>query len=209
MTSWANYYQTRVNSPEYESYFRSKYSILLSMAYDWAIKQSAPIIIEEGCGIGSVTKQLLPILPQNTCYRLFDINSDMTYLAETNLQEYISLVGLSNTSTSPLTIRTAPLSRIMRAINVRPLDGSPVYNHNNVLTITHGVLEHLTDTQIKDAITFYFPLNGTHQLHYVPLEGYETPSYGDERLLPLSYWKGMLKFTKYTVINNKDLYFFL
>ena len=179
------------------------------MAYDWAVKQSIPIIVEEGCGIGSVTKQLLPILPQNTCYRLFDINSDMTYLAKTNLQEYISLLGPSNASTSPLTIRTAPLARRIRAINVIPLDELSVFNHNNVLTITHGVLEHLTDAQIKDAVTLHFTLNGAHQLHYVPLEGYETPSYGDERLLPLSYWKDMLKFTKYTVINNKDLYFFL
>lgn len=206
---WADYYQDRVNSPDYESYFRSTYSTLLWMAYDWAVKQSTPIIVEEGCGIGSVTKQLLPILPHDTYYRLFDRSMDMVCLAQSNLQDYIHLYNPFDSVGSLLNIRTAPLERVERMLGVRTSNHALFYNPKVTLTITHGVLEHLTDGGIQAAINFYFPLNGTHQLHYVPLEGYKTPSYGDERLLPLSYWKDMLKFTKYTVVNNKDLYFFL
>lgn len=54
----------------------------------------------------------------------------------------------------------------------------------NTLCVTHGVLEHFEDDVIK-SILERFP----NSIHYVPLEKYGTPSFGDERLLPSDYWR--------------------
>ena len=46
-------------------------------------------------------------------------------------------------------------------------------------------------------------------LHYVPLNGYKEPSFGDERLLPKEFWIEMFNPIIYMVFNNnKDLVFY-
>ena len=56
------------------------------------------------------------------------------------------------------------------------------------LAVTHGVLEHFEDHDILK-ILFNYP----NSVHYVPLNGYSSPSFGDERLLPLESVKFCLE----------------
>lgn len=53
--------------------------------------------------------------------------------------------------------------------------------------VTHGVLEHYSDEQIVD-----FLVNNPIGCHYVPTNSYDTPSFGDERLLPFNHWYELL-----------------
>lgn len=69
--------------------------------------------------------------------------------------------------------------------------------------ITHGVLEHFTDEEIKGVLERY-----PNSIHYVPLAGYEKPSFGDERLLPREYWVETFGLKEHETFNNGlDLYF--
>ena len=47
------------------------------------------------------------------------------------------------------------------------------------------------------------------QAHYVPTSQYTSPSFGDERLLPIDYWITLVKPDYYLLDNDgKDLYMF-
>lgn len=76
--------------------------------------------------------------------------------------------------------------------------------NNNNLKVSHGVLEHFDDEQlllIKEKVN--------KSLHYVPLNGYKEPSFGNERLLPKEFWIEMFNPIIYIVFNNnKDLVFY-
>jgi len=65
------------------------------------------------------------------------------------------------------------------------------------LTVTHGVLEHFTDAEILRIASLY-----PNSIHYVPLDKYVTPSFGDERLLPAEYWRQLLKPSVFEVFND-------
>lgn len=76
-------------------------------------------------------------------------------------------------------------------------------NFTKELTITHGVLEHFEDEQIEFLLEHY-----SNSIHYVPLDKYHTPSFGDERLLPKDYWIETFKPSYYFTMNNEhDLVF--
>lgn len=54
---------------------------------------------------------------------------------------------------------------------------------NNDLLVTHGLLEHFDDKEILDVVD-----RPTSSVHYVPLDKYKSPSFGDERLLSADFW---------------------
>lgn len=71
--------------------------------------------------------------------------------------------------------------------------------------VSHGVLEHFKDEDIVK-ITNKF----AQSIHYVPLDKYKTPSFGDERLLPYEYWLELVNPVAYKLFNdNHDLLFIL
>jgi len=75
------------------------------------------------------------------------------------------------------------------------------------LYVSHGVLEHFNDKDIIQILDRY-PVS----MHYVPLEGWKIPSFGDERLLSFAYWEDLLsRYTIKTKIFNegKDLVFYV
>lgn len=199
--NWPDYYKFRVNSLYYEAYFAEKYGLFIDMICKRLDEGDITTIIEEGCGIGSITKQLFPKFP-NIKYKLRDKDVGMLVLAEKNLSCYIDrdlypkngalLAGSDNISFTVYDIFNS--------------NGIPVTP--NALTITHGVLEHFGDYSIELAI-FNMNRYSRTQLHYVPLNGYNTPSFGDERLLPASHWIDLLGLHKpnYIIKDNKDLFF--
>lgn len=75
--------------------------------------------------------------------------------------------------------------------------------NNTTLTITHGVLEHFDDGDI-----ILFKNRFPNSIHYVPLDKYHEPSFGDERLLSKDYWIDTFKPAYHFTINNEhDLIF--
>lgn len=86
--------------------------------------------------------------------------------------------------------------------------GNIFKRHEKVdIVVTHGVLEHFSDIDIKKILDRY-QWDKQPSLHYVPLEGYITPSFGDERLLSWRNWVNKFNPTSYEVIDNKDLYLY-
>lgn len=184
--NWDKYYSSRVRSKDYESYFSKKYNTLIKSVVDYVNKDSSVIIIEEGCGIGSVTKQLLKYLPNNT-YILLDKHIEMLDLAKFNLKEF---------DQSPIIFKQSNILDPWRSSLLE----------SKIIVITHGVLEHFSDKHINKIINKYRKLNIT-QFHYVPTSGYSTPSFGDERLMPTTFWQNITGFTEHTLVDDKDLYF--
>lgn len=65
------------------------------------------------------------------------------------------------------------------------------------LIVTHGVLEHFEDAKIEQALRFY-----PNSVHYVPLDKYKVPSYGDERLMSPQFWKDTFNIKNAVVFND-------
>jgi len=65
------------------------------------------------------------------------------------------------------------------------------------LAVTHGVLEHFNNKQIKHILNLY-----PYSIHYVPLDKYHKPSYGDERLLSYQHWLDLVEPEKYVIFNK-------
>jgi hypothetical protein len=70
------------------------------------------------------------------------------------------------------------------------------------ILISHGVLEHLSDELIKKSLRHEFK----HSIHYVPGIKYETPSFGDERLMGEGFWRHI---TKHQVVPFNNGYDYL
>lgn len=183
--NWSKYYASRVNSKTYDAHFIAKYGTLIKYVRSHIKRNTSTLIIEEGCGIGSVSRQLLNYFPHNP-YMLMDMDKEMLSLSKENLNKF----------------KNANLTFVQKNI-LHSLD--IIYPHDKIV-ITHGVLEHFSDEQIK-SITNSYSEKGFVQFHYVPIDGYKTPSFGDERLLPLDHWLKLLKVDLYTLINKQDLYF--
>lgn len=73
------------------------------------------------------------------------------------------------------------------------------------VVVTHGVLEHFQDDKITKLLEKYERM-GQKSIHYVPTNGYDKPSFGDERLLSPQYWLDTFKPSNHILFNeNKDL----
>lgn len=75
------------------------------------------------------------------------------------------------------------------------------------IVVSHGVLEHFSDEDIQKILNRYRWTNQPNA-HYVPLDGYKIPSFGDERLLSWKHWVRTFNPTSYEVVDNKDLYLY-
>lgn len=85
----------------------------------------------------------------------------------------------------------------------------PKFFESFTVVVTHGVLEHFSDTDITRIVSTYNNDKVLFQAHYVPTCQYASPSFGDERLLPIDYWITLVKPDYYLLDNNgKDLYMF-
>ena len=76
---------------------------------------------------------------------------------------------------------------------------------DSTLKVTHGVLEHFEDSEIES-----FCSNCLNSIHYVPLDKYKNPSFGDERLLPYEHWLELATPKSWMLFNqDHDLMFIL
>lgn len=119
-------------------------------------------LTEEGCGIGTITKILHRNNPLRK-YSISDLYDGQLELAKQNL----NIKNLHITQNNILTANNKSKSDIV---------------------FSHGVLEHFGNSEIEDIIYRQKQFANKAVIHYVPLAGWEKPSFGDERLLPLAYW---------------------
>ena len=143
------------------------------------------ILKEEGCGIGNVSKAHY-LFGENKAkyYLLTDIDNTMLMLAYKNLE------GIPNKT----------------FVNENILDEC-VYE-KDTLVITHGVLEHFSDENIAKIMAKYNNDRVKFHGHYVPLDGYLKPSFGDERLLSAMDWIHKINPSSIEMMNNEDLFMY-
>lgn len=175
---WAEFYRKRINSG-YQDYFDKRYKPLIDI-----IKNQKPFAIrEEGVGIGSVSKSI----SKNTVDNLhcFGFDNDL---------EMIDLCRKNNPAMEVFYDSILIAGSVEHRFQPRP-----------DVVVTHGVLEHFEDDYISMIFERY-RREGSKNIHYVPTDGYDTPSFGDERLLPTQYWLDNFKPKDHLVFNDgKDL----
>ena len=174
---WKEFYKNRINN-SYQDYFNMRYKSML----DKIVEINPYFCIEEGCGIGSISKYLKN---QKIISFGFDIDSDMVELAKIN---------------------TGDTRNFYKDDILNPLECSIFYQASE-LQITHGVLEHFNDEDLLKIFSRYKRDNKS-SIHYVPLDKYKVPSFGDERLLPYEYWLEISQAKEYQLFNDSyDLWF--
>ena len=184
-TLWSSFYVERVNNINYINMFGNKYKKLIDFI-DACLDTNPNLIIkEEGCGIGNVSKSHY-LFGKNKAkqYLLTDIDDKMLMLASKNLE------GIPN----------------VILINENILDKC-VYE-KEVIVITHGVLEHFYDEDLLKIMSKYNNKNVKFHGHYVPLNGYSCPSFGDEILLSATDWIYKLNPNSIEMNENKDLFMY-
>lgn len=157
----------------YQDYFNERYKLMI----DFILSFEPKVVVDAACGIGSISKALNRFYEKPLKRQGFDIDEEMVKLANKNMNS--------------------------GHLHFKQGDIFDYKNATDELTVTHGVLEHFTDSQIKLILNRY-----PNSIHYVPLDAYHTPSFGDERLLPKDYWIETFKPSYYFTMNNEhDLVF--
>lgn len=116
-------------------------------------------VIEVGCGMATITS-ILTGTSIFCGYRAYDLSPDMVHYAQINLGGYPVEVGDARLPTGKL----------------------PDIVHS------HGLLEHMSDDDIRSVIDASRKDGARAAIHYVPGDKYERPSFGDERLMSLKQW---------------------
>lgn len=211
--SWPDHYRDRVRNRDYSDAFNTKYvrfvdEIIIQVKRLATERNNALVLKEEGCGIGSVSRSISKREP--LLLRTLGLSSE-----ESRIE--IDKVVLSDSDSEMLSLcmdNTRSLS-LGRYLADKPFFYSkesilnPKFFEPNTIVVTHGVLEHFSQEEVRTVISTYNDENVIFQAHYVPTDGYKEPSFGDERLLPVSEWIELLAPDYYIVDNNGlDLYMF-
>lgn len=167
MSKWSDYYKDRINE-RYERHIKKRYhpfiQTIAEQIKDYNNKGVSPVVVELGCGIGSITKALLKNNSIDAFHYLIDIDAEMLKLALKNIGEsnYVSMLQT----------------------DIRAVRGKGTITPH--IVHSHGVLEHMSNKDIQRTISNW--LDQKH-FHYVPSHKYEEPSFGDERLLDARTWE--------------------
>lgn len=177
LSKWGEMYRNRIGE-SYPVYCRQQYRPFLDAIRKEMRKAQFAIVREEGCGIATITK----ILAQDADPHCFDFwacdnNTDQVANAKANLAMMRTHIEVR---------RENILERAQAAVDI---------------IHSHGVLEHFSDEDI-DLILARQKADCPVLVHYVPLEGWGTKSYGDERLLPIGYWVDRFKPSEWTMFND-------
>jgi len=158
---WEEFYKGRLLDPGYQQYVRERYKPFLGAIIERA--KLGDRIVEVGCGLGTITRVLADsMIRANQGFRAYDLNPYMVRYARQTLSDGY-----------PVEVGNAFF----------PTNCKPDIVHS------HGMLEHFTDDQIGKVIQAHIKDEARHAVHYVPGDKYEVPSFGDERLMPLEFWK--------------------
>lgn len=136
-------------------------------------------LLEAGSGAGLITILIKQVFPTSLVLGV-DIDPDMIKLARQNVPGGDFRLGDITTE-------------------------SGYFDLSPDVIYSHGVLEHFDDNTINKILKFQ-RAKARWVVHYVPLEGHGTPSFGDERLLPLWWWnESFLPNNVFTFNGGKDV----
>ena len=141
-----------------------------------------------GCGTGVVGKYLIEDDYVYTSYRRTMIMTDIDPMM-------LQLARINNSSKSEW-IKFKQYDILGKSEVSEMLDLES-------LVITHGVLEHFSEEQIKTIMSNLS--NSYDQIHYVPTDGYKTKSFGDENLWSVQKWIDLINPDIY-LVNQADLF---
>lgn len=161
MKTWSEIYSQRLNQ-SYFDYFKKQYAPFLELIERELKATEYMYSVELGCGIGNVTRYIQELNPKSMIFQLIDSCPEMLAMAIKNTKSDWTTYKCRDITTAPTFF------------------GSLIHSH--------GVLEHLTDEQIKSIVSRN-SCAGNLQIHYIPTDKWITPSRGDERLLSKEYWK--------------------
>ena len=154
MSAWSQFYKDRCNDG-YVEYVQRRYRPFL----EEILRHCPTSFLEEGCGIGTISK-ILEILKPGGTFHLSDRDHDIMGLASQFTRFDPKLDNIILGYRAPKSVDVA---------------------------FGHGVLEHFEDFEIQAILDRQYEISN-RVVHYVPTDLYKVPSFGDERLLPPEYW---------------------
>lgn len=162
MCEWTEMYKDRVET-DYFGYFLGKYGPFIQEIIDNSSGKMFGMG-EFGCGTANTTRALI----ENEIYGhyCYDNSWTMLDLARKNIGKADVLFHYHD---------------ILKPMPPRRYD----------LIHSHGVLEHFSDAGILKIVDNQMAMTDI-SIHYVPGNGYDDPSYGDERLMSISKWENIL-----------------
>ena len=168
-----------------------------------------PLILkEEGCGIGTVSLAISKI--GERLFNSFGLtdSSDIKKISKVIFSD-INIPMLELCCKNTLSISTNNYFGKVPLFYAKENICEPKFFESSTVVVTHGVLEHFSDEDITRIMSTYNNDKVLFQAHYVPTCQYASPSFGDERLLPVDYWIALIKPDYYLLDNDgKDLYMF-
>lgn len=164
MKSWFEIYNDRV-SDVYRNYVREQYKPFINEISQLCNGDTR--LVEIGSGAGTISK----IISEDYKYNeLILLDNDIEMI----LLSYRTMAG-----TMGYEVYDRDITRVNLSEYIKYLDKTVFHSH--------GVLEHLTDEDIKK-ITRSLRYYRVPQVHYVPSNKWEVPSRGDERLMSVTDW---------------------
>lgn len=173
-SAWHDFYKSRCPT-RYLRYAERRYDTFISLVQAHIICQNDRVL-EAGCGIGTITRALIERGVQAR-FAVLDNCPKMLGMARDNL---------------PDTVR-------------RHLDDLRFFvNHGENVDVihSHGVLEHFDNGNIQQILLAQKLCRPRAIVHYVPGEKYDTPSFGDERLMSIAEWRRIAKPTMIVPFND-------
>lgn len=209
MKRWEDHYKARVDNRFYLRSFIIKYKRFLDeiIINIKSMPEKGIVFKEEGCGIGTVSRAL-NVEIYDLCKALGvakeSYNFDISKVICTDIDRDMLTLCCENT----YKMEEGLLSSIPFSYLKEDIRQTKFFEYPTVV-VTHGVLEHFEDEDITQIMETYKDRNVRFHAHYVPTDKYEKPSFGDERLMPVSKWVSLTN-PDYYIVDNAgcDLYLF-
>ena len=157
--SWPDFYRDRVRNREYDEYFRKKYArflteIILNIKRLSNLMSGEVVLKEEGCGIGSVVKNLSQFYPklakELTEEEINENAGDVTKIIFADLDSGILDLCRNNTRFMNLGRYLEKVPRFYTRENIL----EKKFFEPGTMVVTHGVLEHFP---IRISPAYYLP----------------------------------------------------
>ncbi len=187
MSKWSEFYADRIGNG-YARYCNNRYAAfiheILKRLPDKGSRITSYNLREEGCGIATITRILASRYLPHSSFECFDDDVAQCFNASENL--------------SGLTRKKIYVDNILRENHRKPA-------HPIDMIFGHGVLEHFSGSDIEKIISRQ-KSEAKYVVHYVPTDGYDKPSFGDENLMSVNWWLSNFQPDEYVLFNeDKDL----